>query len=160
MSVTRDLQLDGYRGIVMIYIVCVIHVVNWLDYNIEPYNSFMLFEMPIIFFISGASLTFSGDKNFWQNLNNRLWRILVPYYIYAIVAIILLTLGSKLTTYNFELSKYSLGNIGRVVFALDIPQSPFLAHIWFIIPYLLVLCSFPFQKYAIRKMGGGKIYNH
>lgn len=78
MSVTRDLQLDGYRGIVMIYIVCVIHVVNWLDYNIEPYNSFMLFEMPIIFFISGASLTFSGDKNFWQNLNNRLWRILVP----------------------------------------------------------------------------------
>lgn len=59
MSVTRDLQLDGYRGIVMIYIVCVIHVVNWLDYNIEPYNSFMLFEMPIIFFISGASLTFS-----------------------------------------------------------------------------------------------------
>lgn len=62
MSVTRDLQLDGYRGIVMIYIVCVIHVVNWLDYNIEPYNSFMLFEMPIIFLYLGLRLLLVETK--------------------------------------------------------------------------------------------------
>lgn len=55
----RDKQLDLYRGLSMIYVVCFTHVIYWLKIGMEPLLSIMLFEMPIIFFISGASLSFN-----------------------------------------------------------------------------------------------------
>ena len=55
----RDKQLDLYRGLSMIYVVCFIHVIYWLKIGSEPILSLMLFEMPLIFFISGASLSFN-----------------------------------------------------------------------------------------------------
>lgn len=81
----RDKQLDLYRGLSMIYVVCFIHVIYWLKIGSEPILSLMLFEMPIIFFISGASLSFRKEpRSFWNTLCSRFKRVVIPYYICSV----------------------------------------------------------------------------
>ena len=61
----RDTQLDIYRALAMIYIICVIHVVYWLGIGNELITSIILFEMPVIFFITGASFSLqTKEKSF------------------------------------------------------------------------------------------------
>ncbi len=85
----RDTQLDLYRAGVMIYIVCVIHVLYWLQIGGEPLKSLALFEMPVIFFISGAALSLSKPKrSLWRTVWNRLRRVLFPYYVYACMMVL------------------------------------------------------------------------
>ena len=60
----RDANLDKYRAIVMAYIVCIIHLIYWAGFCSEPDRSFLLFEMPVIFFISGASYRLSTPKSY------------------------------------------------------------------------------------------------
>ncbi len=78
----RDVQLDAYRAMLMIYIVCFIHVEFWLGYGKEPMMSLSLVEMPLIFFVSGAALSYRREpRPFWTIVCNRGKRILLPYYI-------------------------------------------------------------------------------
>ncbi len=77
----RDEQLDLYRGLSMIYVVCFIHVMCWLKIGSEPLLSLMLFEMPVIFFISGASLSFNkSSRSFRATIWSRMKRVVLPYY--------------------------------------------------------------------------------
>lgn len=59
----RDRLLDILRGLTMIHIVCVIHVLWYFGLAREPIYSFLLFEMPAIFFIAGASQLIKGKSN-------------------------------------------------------------------------------------------------
>ena len=152
----RDMQLDMYRGLVMIYIVCFIHVVNWLDYSREPFASLMLFEMPVIFFISGASLSVSRRKCLLENFKNRIHRVLLPYYIYSAISLVLLGLLSCVRPTDFDISRYTLGNIGRILLSIDIPQMPYMHHLWFIMPYMTIMCLFPLQSRLVDKIGGAR----
>lgn len=45
----------------MLYVVCFIHVLYCLKIGEQPFMSLVLFEMPVIFFISGASLSFNKN---------------------------------------------------------------------------------------------------
>ena len=79
----RDVQLDMYRGLSILYVVCFIHVLYWLNIGKQPFMSMILFEMPVIFFISGASLSFSKNpRPVKKTLKSRFYRLLLPYYIY------------------------------------------------------------------------------
>lgn len=68
---TRDSQLDLYRALIMIYIVCWIHGIYWFDTANDVVKSISLFEMPIIFFIAGASQKLSKPKGVVQTIRNR-----------------------------------------------------------------------------------------
>lgn len=46
----RDKQLDNYRALVMIHMVCVIHVIYWLGIFF-PMQSFTLFAMSSVLLI-------------------------------------------------------------------------------------------------------------
>jgi len=82
----RDTDLDIYRALIMIYILCVIHIGYWLNYIDEPVRSLILFEMPIIFFISGAALSVTTKRHsFNKMIIGRFTRIAVPYYVYIII---------------------------------------------------------------------------
>lgn len=169
----RDTQLDLYRGLSMIYVVCFIHVIYWLKLGFEPLNSLMLFEMPIIFFISGASLSINRkSRNLKKTVWNRLKRVVIPYYIYAFVMVailVLLSIGShyKLfdflylfgedvpARYVFDVSSYSFRNVCSILLFHNIPQLPFVNHLWFIVPYLVLSCTFEFQKRVLTKVNGG-----
>ena len=50
----RDKQLDNYRALVMIHMVCVIHVIYWLGIFF-PMQSFTLFAMSSVLLIIQVS---------------------------------------------------------------------------------------------------------
>ncbi|MDO8689918.1 MAG: acyltransferase [Dehalococcoidia bacterium] len=88
---TRDAFLDYLRGFAMVWVVLV-HVFYHKDFF--PYatlKSFILFEMPLIFFISGASLLQSHrrDPSWRRFIPRRLERLLVPYALLGLFSIAL-----------------------------------------------------------------------
>lgn len=171
----RDKQLDLYRGLSMIYVVCFIHVIYWLKIGSEPFMSIMLFEMPLIFFISGASLSFNkGHRSLTKTIWSRIKRVVLPYYIYAVVMVAIVAVlsivwhywlpniislfGEKVATkYMFNIFTYSWNDIWSILSFSGIPQSPCVWHLWFILPYLVLSCSFEIQKRILTKVNRGGV---
>lgn len=50
----------------MMYIVGVIHTIYWLPVTENVFKSLLLFEMPVVFFITGASYTLSNPKSYYN----------------------------------------------------------------------------------------------
>lgn len=151
----RDLQLDAYRAISMLYIVCFIHVLYWLQLGSEPYISVCLIEMPIIFFIAGASQSFHAKpRPIKSTFFNRIRRVVIPYYKYAFVMILILVALSVIG--KADIFSYSIKDCFKVLLSFDIPQLPFIWHLWFILPYLFISCTFDYQKKILRKIDHGR----
>ncbi len=145
----RDTQLDAYRAMLMIYIVCFIHVEFWLGFGKEPYLSLSLVEMPLIFFVSGAALSFHREpRPFWTTVRNRAKRILVPYYIYALLMLCIVALRLHLPAYTWK-------DWAKVLLCDAIPYLPHTSHLWFIVPYMLLSCTFDLQKRILTKINRG-----
>ena len=149
----RDTQLDIYRALTMMYIVCIIHVLYWFRMGGEPFKSIALFEMSVVFFISGASLSIKKtERGFFATLWNRIKRVLLPYYLYAFV---LLTLGALwlLAKEGMHANlSYRLLFIKMILFCEDIPRFPYIWHLWFILPYLILSCTFGVQIKLMKHM--------
>lgn len=163
----RDTQLDIYRAISIIYVICVTHVLFWLNIGSEPVLSLILIEMPIIFFISGAALSLkTSPYGLLENIWNRMKRVVFPYYIYASVMvgiIVLLTIicfyfqpqfeniyGLKLSCDKIDIGNYAWADVVAILSCSDIPQAPFSMHLWFILPYLILSSSFSLQIKLIK----------
>lgn len=148
----RDANLDKYRAIVMAYIVCLIHLVYWADFGSEPYRSFFLFEMPVIFFISGASYRLSTPKSYTAFVKGRIRRIIIPYYIWLLLSlplsIILLQFGrwgiDAGLTEGMSNSELLISGIKKVAF-FQRSQGliPFDNHVWFIVPFFIIMLLAP-----------------
>lgn len=148
----RDEQLDLYRGLIMVFIVCFTHVAFWLKSASEPFTSIILFEMPVIFFISGAALQISNPKRgIIQTIGNRAQRILLPYYIYAIIIVCGVVVAEKF--FHLGIIKDSLSTIYNIWYpdSSSIPI-PFTNHLWFIVPYLIVCCLFSLERSICDKI--------
>lgn len=146
----RDIQLDMYRGLSMLYVVCFIHVLYWLKIGEQPFMSVVLFEMPVIFFISGASLSYNKNpRPIIKTLKSRFYRLLLPNYIYAAVMVAVVAVlsviwyfwypeienvfGTKVASkYMFDITEYSWSDIVAIIKTSNIPQSPCVWHLWFI----------------------------
>lgn len=156
----RDRQLDIYRAIVMIYMVCIIHCCYLLGDAGEPLLSIMLFAMPSVFFISGASLSVSkSNRGTWETVKNRFKRVVAPYYIYALVLILTGIISSLVLNWVglsrhafFDITQYDGEDYLNVLLAKYIPQFSFIWHLWFIPPYLILSCTFPLQVKLMRKI--------
>ena len=159
--VMRDAQLDIYRALLMMYIPCVTHVMYWLMDGREPLLSLLLFEMPLVYFVSGAALAVSHSRRgLLDTVLGRLHRVVIPYYIYALV---LLTGGSALWLAGSAIgcpaiqlidpTCYSMKDLASIALCRDIPQFPFTWHLWFIPPYLILSCTFPLQARLARRCG-------
>lgn len=154
----RDIQLDCYRAALMIYILAVVHTVYWFGIGSEPLRSFILIEMPLIFFISGAAISVRNKKETLRvALLNRFKRVYVPFLIYSLV---LLVIASAL---------YCARNPGTAISAIadnkwiDLGRSILqfrttfnTSHLWFILPYFIISVSSPLQLKAIGKLGRNK----
>lgn len=155
----RDANLDKYRAIVMAYIVCIIHLIYWAGFCSEPDRSFLLFEMPVIFFISGASYRLSTPKSYTSFVKGRIRRIIIPYYIWLLLSlplsIILLQFGrwgidAGLTEgmSNSELMDSGIRKI--VLFHRSQGLIPFDNHVWFIVPFFLIMLLAPIVSRLIN----------
>lgn len=134
-----------YRSLTMIYIVCVIHVVYWRYQLSEPIKSILLFEMPVIFFISGASLSLTHTrKSFVAMLKGRFKRVIWPFIVYiALSCLVVLGLSLVRERSLAPLTMEGLMYDRTLSLFRDIP---YLFHLWFILPYVVVYCLFWFEQ--------------
>ena len=157
MTAGRDIQLDMYRGLAMIYILCVIHVAYWLGLAGEPWRSIILFEMPLIFFISGASVSVASRKHdVGGTVWNRFKRVLLPYYSYIFYSVILVCVAGVLS-YAVRGGAFDVGLSAGMLMRTLIPRDevlniPYMYHLWFIVPYLIISCAFPFFRRAVDRV--------
>ena len=154
----RDIQLDNYRGLAMMYII-LCHTSYWMGDMQEPYQSFLLFAMAMVFFISGASLSLgSSRRGLLPVIVGRVKRVVIPFYIYALVIIVLSVLAgwllgdtSRFGVWPFHLLDYRWRDVVNILLCQDVPQIPNNAHLWFLTPYLLLSSTFPLQQRLIEK---------
>ena len=154
----RDEQLDIYRGLTMIYILCIGHGLYWLRNASEPVLSIILFVIPIVFFIAGAAISLrKSNRGLWATVLNRINRVAIPYYIYAIIMVaigLLATLFLRGTDYfrlmPFDISGYGWREVKDILLFQKIINCPFAAHIWFVPLYLVLSCTFPLQERLMK----------
>lgn len=154
----RDTQLDIYRALAMIYIICVIHVVYWLGIGNEPIKSIILFEMPVIFFITGASFSLqTKEKSFIETVVSRFNRVMMPYYIYALVVLVIVFVCQTVSCswMGYNVPSIGIKSIFKLLLGGGIEGFPFNSHMWFVKPYMLLSISFFFQKKLISKCNRG-----
>lgn len=143
--IQRDNLLDTARALIMIYIICWIHGMYWYNMGSPFSRSFLLFEMPIIFYISGASFTLCRPKKTGELFLNRFKRVMIPYYIYVVLWIM------AVFVWNNSISLYPKGWF-KTIIGESFRQAPFQSHIWFILPYMVITCSFPLQRAILSKI--------
>ncbi len=152
----RNQTIDVVRGLLMLYIVFIIHGFFWLNLVPDTVRSTLLFEMPLIFMISGYALNLaesnkkgkeqpSGFKQYLKFMLARLSRVLLPYFAYAVTCIVICVVYTKS-------DNQSTWQLQQIVAAW---LNPFVAgnkysidflnwHLWFIPPFLLVTAVLPF----------------
>lgn len=162
----RDTQLDIYRALSIMYVIGIIHVMYWLGYGNEPWLSILLFEMPAIFFISGAAVSFTpSSRPLWTTVKSRFARVILPFYIYAVVVVVFMTvlsiiavvagkyLGTSITTYiSFDISWFSWHRLLKVLLCEQVEVSPYSWHLWFIVPYFVLSVVFSLEARLLCKM--------
>ena len=131
--------------------VIVVHVLYWGNFFTNEYvnliKSFFLFEMPLFFFITGASNSFSKINSYRDFLGRRFRRILIPYGVFAIICAVL-----SMMKYSLEGSMDILTGI-KVLLSWLVPidrqmtSLPYLTWaLWFIPVYLCVVLIIPILK--------------
>ena len=88
----RDKTLDYLRGLAIIQVVLV-HILYWLGIFSGGYlaiaKSFLLYEMHIFFFVTGAVNGLGKQQKYKTFCLKRIKGLLIPYYIYSVVCILI-----------------------------------------------------------------------
>jgi fucose 4-O-acetylase-like acetyltransferase len=153
----RDQQLDIYRSLAIIYIVCVIHVLYWYNIGTGLVRSVFLFEMPVIFFIAGAAQSVNKHQHTLQTIIiSRSKRVLIPYYIFLAVLFIILLLITYIHPIigDYHIYIWSLGwkEIFKILCTGGCDSIPSYGYTWFISCYLIICCSLPLQVKLMKKL--------
>lgn len=156
-ATTRDTRLDTYRALIMIYIVCVIHTTYLFGVGTEPVLSAILFEMPVIFFIAGASQSVTDkQRSIKETIINRSKRILLPLYIFLFfaftIAIFLTVTGTKIPPYTIDVRQFTTAGIAKVLLTGGCDIFPFYGYTWFISVYFIISCSLPIQQKLLHRI--------
>jgi len=53
---------------------------------------------------------------------------------------------------NYDISLYGIKDWLSILTAQNIPQAHYIYHLWFIVPYLIISCTFDIQKKLISKI--------
>ena len=154
----RDVQLDCYRALTMMYIVCVIHTSFWFYIDLHFDKTLLLIEMPVIFFIAGASQSFKKVGSFRQTIINRSKRVLLPYYIFLGILFLWFyactLLGISFEGETIDITQLNATDIIKLLATGGSEKIPYLGYTWFISCYMIVSCSLPVQKAIMKRMPG------
>ena len=151
----RDKNIDIYRGCVMLYITCFVHLMFWMKFFGFPYKSWFIIGSPASFVVAGAAFSLASPKKYLVYAKKRLYRIVRPYWMYAFVVLSILTLA------HFILNADSLPT-GKDVLKWTLlsgeSRFPFISsHLWYILPYIsLSLCApFLYRLWVWTKIPAG-----
>lgn len=154
----RDTTLDALRGLAMIYIVCVIHLLYWFGHSPEPLSSTLLFEMPAIFFISGAAQSLRGGAipPLRHYITGRIKRVLLPFYIFIPVLFLWLALVSAFepqdSVFHADIGSLTFKDIAKILLTAGNANIPYYQYTWFISCYFVLLCLFPLQARILNRV--------
>lgn len=142
----RDKTLDRLRGFAMLWVI-VVHVLYWGNYfaceSFNLFKSFCLFEMPLFFFITGASNSFGKPSGYFRFVYKRFCRILIPYWVFAVICAV------------FSIAKYHIAGMDtlKILTSWVLPVDRQISSIprikwalWFIPVYLCVVMLIPALK--------------
>ncbi|MEE3344096.1 MAG: acyltransferase [Bacilli bacterium] len=149
----RDCDLDKLRGLAMVYIMFIHTIFGTGIFNgniIRIVKSYFLIEMPVFFFIAGASNYYSKCNSKMEFILKRFKRLLIPYYFYAFIIIIINSIMPKVLNFSYKFSF-----ITWLMPITNLQQSfsvYFTGALWFIPIYLFVMIFFPYLKdYYVKK---------
>lgn len=149
MNSQRDLQLDLYRGWAMIYIVCIIHVLYCFKLPLD-WKPYLLVEMPVIFFIAGASFRLAPHKKGWELVKNRFKRVYRPYYRYLVLSLLF---SGGYAFFVGPIQRWSELDVVKALLAFQVKGVPYAYHVWFILPYFLISISANQQIVWQKRLG-------
>ena len=150
----RNKSIDIARGALIFYIITIIHGVLWLKVDIIPYPYFsiLVFEMPMIFVVSGYAYgLFEKKSGFFLNTKNyilfaisRSSRILIPYLAYAmccsLIVVLLNVKGSPIDISAIILAWLNPFTRGE---GYSFGMEMLTMHLWFIKPFLMATFLLP-----------------
>lgn len=139
----------------MIYIVTIVHGVYWLGFG-QAFTSILLFEMPLVFIISGYAYAIYAKTNPSINLRiyikyaqTRMSRIYIPYFAYALVCAIVVTMLQG----NINIQENLFAWLNPFTRGQGHSVSSLSWHLWFIPPFLIVTLLLPVVTYKwIKKL--------
>ena len=146
----RNYNIDIARGALIFYIVTVIHGAFWLNIIPRPYSSLLLFEMPLIFIISGYTYAlFEKKSGFVLNLKNyilflisRSSRIIIPYLVYATFCSFIVVLRD-IKVSQIEITATIQAWLNPFTHGRGYSFGMLTSHLWFIGPFLMVTFLLP-----------------
>lgn len=144
----RDTDLDDLRALVLIWVI-LLHCLYWFGLVGVRWNvvkSLFLFEMPVLFFVAGASNAVGRARPVGAFYASRLTRILVPYWVYAAACV-------ALEAWTAPGPPRSLDY--RWIVPTEAPRSPLgplTWHLWFVPIYLSVMALFPWLRMVFNRL--------
>ena len=148
--------VDTVRGLLILYIVVVIHGLFWLNLLPQAISSWLLFAMPAIFVVSGYSHALYeraradrgvdklSARNYVGYLLDRWTRILVPYFVYAVCCMIFITLLTAIgESPDYPAGDALLAWIDPFRFGRNYTVAMLNWHLWFIPVFLIVSAVLP-----------------
>lgn len=153
----RDQGLDVARGLLMAWIIIVIHGIFWLGVLPRGPGSLLLFEMPPIFLITGAAY-FLGEgakqgrlklSNYADFLLRRGVRIYLPYAVYVLAAAAVFTIVKWDGALTLEEGASRLWAwLNPVTRGAGHTWKMLSWHLWFVAPFLIVTALMPVSTTA------------
>ena len=146
----RDKTIDRLRGFAMFWVI-VVHVLYWGNFFdnecINLLKSFFLFEMPLFFFITGASNNFTKINGYFYFVYKRYKRVLIPYWVFAVICA-----GLSIAKYSISGGKDVFTGI-KILLSWLIPINRQITSVsyltwalWFIPVYMCVILIIPLLK--------------
>lgn len=158
-SVTdRNQGVDLARGLLILYVVVIVHGLYWLAPGKGELKALLLFEMPAIFLISGhawslaerAGQRVASRADYLRHAAARLTRILVPYLFYCLCCALLVYLHAEaFTPGRLDLLRVVADWTLTVSVAPEHQLGRLDQHLWFVPPFLAVTLALPLVT-AIR----------
>lgn len=135
----------------MLWVIAV-HALYWgafcSDKTFNLLKSFLLFEMPLFFFVTGAANNFSRTYNYLEFVYRRFKRILVPYWVFAIICAGL-TIARIIRREGGTTPETIIKIIGSWLIPIDrqMTSIQYLTWaVWFIPVYLCVVLAIPLLR--------------
>jgi len=146
----RNRTLDRLRAFAMLWTV-LIHVLYFGEFfsskGINAVKSWLLLEMPLIFFIMGTSNRLSREDAYHRTVLKRWGKMMIPYWVYGMICVVIIL---------SDLSKTAAPTndvIGKTVLSWLIPMDTQISHmkyltwsIWFVPVYLVMVLLMPLMK--------------
>ncbi len=140
-SIERDQELDLLKGFSIFWVI-IIHCIYWPNIIKQGVGvSMLLFEMPLIFLLIGATNIYAKKRTIRNFYFKRLYRILYPFWLYALVVIIYTAVTNSLShkiTFSSFITSW-INPMGKFY-----THERFLNwHLWFIGTYIILIFLMP-----------------